>query len=78
MKLLHLSDFRVMEDQPGLFGQRLTGTIIINSPDGKEIIDRINVINTLKENFQASIMALDKNIDKRFEIFRDALPSVSK
>lgn len=78
LALLHLSDFRVTKDEPGLFGRRLAGTVLIQSNRHKDIEDRITVINQLKMAFQQSILQLHKNQDRRFEIFRDALPSVSK
>lgn len=76
--LHHIRDFKVTDEEPGQFGRRMAGTIIIQSKEGLEIAQRITAINTLKDNFQASILALHKNIDSRFEIFRDALPRVSK
>lgn len=76
--MLHIRDFKWLEGEPGQFGRRLAGTVVLQSKQGGEICERIKVINTLKDQFQQSILQLHKNVDKRFELFKDALPGVSK
>jgi DNA replication terminus site-binding protein len=76
--MLHIRDFKWLEGEPGQFGRRLAGTVVVHSKLGVEIIQRIKVINTLKDQFQQSILMLHKSVDKRFELFKEALPGVSK
>ncbi|WP_240224693.1 DNA replication terminus site-binding protein [Rheinheimera hassiensis] len=76
--MLHIRDFKWLEDEPGLFGRRLAGTVVLQSAQGEDLCQRIQAINTLKDHFQQSILMLHKNVDKRFELFKEALPGVSK
>jgi DNA replication terminus site-binding protein len=78
--LLHLSDFSMAEDMPGVFAKRLPGTLLIecNQETELEIRGRIATINALKDSYAALIASISPHINTRFEVFKDAVPLTSK
>lgn len=71
----HMLDMTLKHEQTGQMAKRLPGYILLETPDEKEIIERIEVINTLKVNLDKYIqMHAGKTPDTRFDVVSHAIP----
>lgn len=80
MAIEHILQHEIKRQVPGVFAPRLPGVICLTLQDStvREVRERINIINALKEEFTILIRALSPNTDTRFEIFSQALPNLIK
>lgn len=76
--LSHLSSFNNVPSTPGVFGNRIGGTLQVFTESVSEIRQRIERINELKVNFQELILSLHHSVDVRFRLVKEHLPDISK
>lgn len=73
----HTLDMTLQHEQTGQMAKRLPGYILLNTPDEAEILERIDVINSLKKNLDAYIQThAGKTPDTRFEVVSKAIPNL--
>lgn len=73
----HMLDMTLQHEQTGQMAKRLPGYILLETPDEAEIIERIEVINTLKANLDTYIRRhAGKTPDARFEVVSHAIPNL--
>lgn len=73
----HIGQFSLEGEHPGVMAKRLPGYIVIRSHQAQEIVERIKIINKLKNDFHELVYRFaGKSPDERFETVSAAVPNI--
>lgn len=74
LALNHFTEHTLKDNQAGVTANRLPGVINVKTQQPMAVIERINRINTLKDEFSVLIRSYSKSEDEQFLLTKEAIP----